>query len=259
MFPFSLHSLSLSLLLYFFLIDAAGLAHGGLDIERLDILPVLPQQRDEEIDRHDNIRHDLLFGQTDMSDGNANAEHLLQLELDGRAHVGHLVLHVLVLLDERWEFARFVQTWAEDARNLAENRLAGKERIILLGELLDELLVLVELLEGLNVFEINADLLGLVAMDLIAEHTEVHARLAFLRQLDGAAETLVLLRIVVLQADLELDCFDEVAFLLDFGHANHVVHFLADCFCAQFAHFRLFFMFGWFLCCFFSEWKSSRK
>ncbi len=27
-----------------------GLAHGGLDMERLDVLPVLLQQRDEEVD-----------------------------------------------------------------------------------------------------------------------------------------------------------------------------------------------------------------
>ena len=33
------------------LVDADGLAHGRLDVEALDVLPVLLEQRDEEVDR----------------------------------------------------------------------------------------------------------------------------------------------------------------------------------------------------------------
>ena len=42
-------------------VDAEHLAHGALDVQHLDVVPVLLQQRDEEVDRHDlgflNERH----------------------------------------------------------------------------------------------------------------------------------------------------------------------------------------------------------
>ena len=36
-------------------------AHGGLDVERLHVLPVLLEQRDQEVDRHLDVDVELLF------------------------------------------------------------------------------------------------------------------------------------------------------------------------------------------------------
>jgi hypothetical protein len=36
--------------------DAEGLAHGALDVKRLDVLPVLLEERDEEVDRWNEKR-----------------------------------------------------------------------------------------------------------------------------------------------------------------------------------------------------------
>ena len=48
---------------------------------------------------------------------------------------------------------------------------------------------------------------------LVAENTNAHARTRNSRKLDGSGETLVTLRIIVLEADLEFDSFEEVSLL----------------------------------------------
>jgi len=63
------------------LVEAVGRAHGGLDVDRLDVLPVLLQQRDEEVDGHLRVDEDLALGHLDVADGHGEAQHLLQLEL----------------------------------------------------------------------------------------------------------------------------------------------------------------------------------
>ena len=70
--------------------DPVGLAHGGLDVEALDVLPVLLEQGDQEVDRVVDVGADLLLRHGHVGDGHAHAQHLLQLELDGRLGLGHL-------------------------------------------------------------------------------------------------------------------------------------------------------------------------
>ena len=55
--------------------------------------------------------------------------------------------------------------------------------------------------------------LGTVNVVLVTENADGHARTRDGSQLDGSAETLVTLGVVVLQADLELDRLQEVALL----------------------------------------------
>ncbi len=61
--------------------------------------------------------------------------------------------------------------------------------------------------------ERDVQLLGLVAVGLVAEHAHGHAGLAQVGQTQLAAETLVALRVVVLDANLELHGLDEAALL----------------------------------------------
>jgi len=70
--------------------ETDGLAHGGLNVQRLDVLPVLLQQRDEEVDAQHHVTQDLVVSHLDVADGNAEAQHLLELELDRRADLGEL-------------------------------------------------------------------------------------------------------------------------------------------------------------------------
>ena len=48
---------------------------------------------------------------------------------------------------------------------------------------------------------------------LVTQDTDRHARAGDGGELDGAAETFVTLRVIVLQADLELDSLQEVSLL----------------------------------------------
>lgn len=104
------------------LVQTNGLAHRRLDVERLHVLPVLLEQRHEEVDaceesgqhspmrksrtrtQHD-IGQDLVIGHLDVADGDTKAENLLELELDRRADLGDLVGKVLSVGDGRGELA----------------------------------------------------------------------------------------------------------------------------------------------------------
>merc|ERR1711904_403299 len=84
----------------------------------------------------------------------------------------------------------------------------------LLGELLDQLLVLVESLQAISVLEFVTQLSSLLAVSSISQHTDTHLGARNAGQLDGAGETLVLLGIVVLETNLQFDGLSETTLLL---------------------------------------------
>ncbi len=86
--------------------------------------------------------------------------------------------------------------------------------MVLLGELLDELLVLVELLQVLNTHGRDIVLLSLLAVLRVTEHANTHVGAGDTGKAHGARETLVLLGIVLLETDLQLDGLTELALLL---------------------------------------------
>ena len=103
--------------------ETDGLAHRRLDVQRLDVLPVLLEQRHEEVDacedavstkaqdtrrlartQHD-VTEDLVLSHLDVADGDTEAQHLLELELDSRADLGDLGSEVLSVRDGGGELA----------------------------------------------------------------------------------------------------------------------------------------------------------
>ena len=70
-------------------------------------------------------------------------------------------------------------------------------------EVLDKLLVLLELLEGLGIHAGDAGGVGLIAVLLVAEHADLHAGAGDVGQQDGAGETLVLGGVVVLASTIQ--------------------------------------------------------
>jgi len=194
--------------------EADGLAHGGLDVERLDVLPVLLEERYEEIDAQHDVGEDLILGHLDVADSNTQAKNLLELELDRRLNFDDLVAKILSVTDGGGELAGLGQAGTEETRNLLDERLGRQESIILLGELLDKLLVLVELLQVIGGHVLQLDLLGAINIGSICENAKRQARTRDVGELDGSRETLITLGIVVLEANLELDSLNEVAALL---------------------------------------------
>jgi len=194
--------------------EAVRRTHGGLDVQRLDVLPVLLQQGHQEVDRRLDVDEQLLFGHFNVTDGDSHAKNLLKLELDLGLDVVDLVLERLVVGGERRELASLVQTRAQETRNLLNDRLGREEVLVLLRELLDELLVLVELLQGFDVHGVDAVTRRFFAVLGVAEDAHLELRARNRRQLDGTVETLILLRIIVLQTNLKFNGLDKLARLL---------------------------------------------
>ena len=194
--------------------NARGLAHRALDEQGLDVLPVLLQQRHQEVDGEHGVGNQLVLGHAYVPNGNTQAQHLLQLELDGRLGLGNLLAHVVGVVDGRRELARLVQPGTQQARNLLDDGVRGEENVVALRELLHLLLALVQLLQVVRRAKVNAQRLGLVAMNLVSQNAHAQLGARRVRQTDGAGEALVALRVVVLEANLQLDRLDKVALLV---------------------------------------------
>jgi len=196
------------------LVQSLGLAHGRLDVERPDVLPLLLEQRDQEVDGQHGVGHDLVLLHVDVTDGDGETEHLLQLEFDGRSDLVDLLGQVLAVGYRGGELAGFGKTGTQETRDLLDQSLRSEESVVLLSELLDELLVLVQLLQVLNGHEgkLLIELLSPVDVGGVGENAELHSGSGNMGEFDGSGETLVPLRVVVLEANLELDRLDKVLF-----------------------------------------------
>lgn len=106
------------------------------------------------------------------------------------------------------------QTRTQETGNLLDQGVGSDEGIVLAGELLDELLVLVQLLQVVGGHGVDTAVLGTVDIVLVTQDADAHVGARDRGQLDGARETLVTLRVIVLEADLELDSLEEVPLLL---------------------------------------------
>ena len=54
----------------------------GLDVQSVDVLPVLLQQGHQEVDRDQDVLTKLIIVHTNVTDGNTDTQDLLQLELN---------------------------------------------------------------------------------------------------------------------------------------------------------------------------------
>lgn len=91
------------------------------------------EERDEEVDAHHDVGHELVLGQLDVANGDGEAQHLLQLELDRRAELVGLLREVVGVGNGRRELADLGETGTEQTRDLLDERLRGKEGVVLLG------------------------------------------------------------------------------------------------------------------------------
>lgn len=163
-----------------------------------------------------------------MTDGNVHVGDLLQLPLDGRLDIVKLLVKRLGVSDWRWESTDSVKNWTKDNWDLLNEGVSGEKHIELLGPLLDLLLVLVELLQGVKgrdfdfgvsaLISSNTECSGLINMLLIANHADLQAWSWHVLKLDGTSESLVLLWIVILEGNLKLNGLQELSFLALFLH-----------------------------------------
>lgn len=217
------------------LVQALGRRHGSLDGQATNVLPTLLQQGDQVVDGQHDVSNKLFLGHANVANGNTHAENLLQLELDGGFDLDDLVAQVVGVRDGSRELAGYWfelsvyclligenctcsrhtlgQTRTQETRNLLDQAVRSDESIVLGGELLDELLVLVQLLQVVGRHGVDTAVLGTVDIVLVTQDANGHVGTRHGGQLDGARETLVTLRVIVLEADLELDGLEEVSLL----------------------------------------------
>ena len=69
------------------------------------VLPILLQQRDQEIHTHLHILEDLLLIHTQVANGNTHAEHLFQLELHRSLGLVNLGFEGLRMRHQSWELS----------------------------------------------------------------------------------------------------------------------------------------------------------
>jgi hypothetical protein len=188
-------------------------SHGRLDVQNLDVLPVLLEKRDQEVDSELYVEGDITRGHGDVGNSQRHAHNLLHLELDGGLGGIDLLLQVVVLIKKSREFAGLGETRTKDTRNLLDERGRGQKVVVLLGELLDKLLVLVELLEVINGHLVHTHLVGLLAMLLVTQNANGGVGTRDDGQTEGAGETFVSLGVIVLQGDLKFNGLGEFAHL----------------------------------------------
>jgi hypothetical protein len=136
-----------------------------------NVLPSLLQQRDEVVDGQHDVSDQLVLGHANVSDGNTETENLLELELDGALDVGDLGGEVLSVGDGGGELSSLGKTGSQKTGDLLDQLLGSDESIVLAGELLDQLLVLVELLQVLDGHELESVVLSTVNVVLVSEDT----------------------------------------------------------------------------------------
>ena len=129
------------------LVQSLGFAHGGLDVEALHVLPVLLEQRHQEVHGEADVLHQLVLRHLDVAHGDVQAEDLLHLELDGGLDIIDLLLHVVCVGDHGRELASLVEARAEEPGDLLDQGVGAEEGVVALGELLHLLLILVQLLQ----------------------------------------------------------------------------------------------------------------
>lgn len=188
---------------------------------------MLLEKRNKEVRSQHDVLGDLLLVHLDVTDGNSQTKNLLKLELDGGLDVVDLGDEVLVVGDGGRELTSLGETRTEQTGDLLDKGLRGNEGVVLLSQLLDELLVLVELLQVLNRHSVNTSTLSTVAVNSVTEDTDGHVGTGDSGELDGTAETLVTLGVVVLETDLELDGLKEVTLLL-VGVSEDLLDLLTD-------------------------------
>jgi len=191
-----------------------GLPHGALQVQGLDVLPVLFKKGYQEIDGQHGVGEELVLSHLNMADRNPQAEHFLELKLDGRFKIRDFCRQVIGVGDGRRELARLGKTGPEQTRDLLNQGLRRQESIVLLGQLLDQFLVLVELLQIVDTHVLKFNLLGAINVRGVGQNANSHSGTGDIGQLDCAAETLVPLRVIVLQADLEFYSLHELPLLL---------------------------------------------
>lgn len=218
------------------LVKSESWTHGRLNNQGTNVLPLLLQQRDQEVNSHQDLVDQDILSHLNVTDGNSQTQDLLQLELDSRSDIVDLTSEIIVVGNWSRELTSLRQLWTQKSWNLLNQNLRGNESVVSLRQLLNQLLVLVELLQVVNRHSIDTKGLSSVDIESITEDTDRHVWSWASWQLQSTGETLVSLWVVVLKTDLQLDCLQEVSLLGLSGVLEDLSDVLSDLGSADLGH-----------------------
>merc|ERR1719367_1460404 len=171
-----------------------------------------------------NVVNQFIFGHCSIANSHIEAQYLFHLKLDCALQVVNLGLDIILMSQERWKFTSLVKTRSQQSRDLFNQRFGSHEGIVLFGKFLNLFLVLVEFLQIFGTHVRNVLSFSFIAMLLVTKDAYGELWSWDVLKLDGSRETLVLLRIVVLKANLKVDCLGKLP-LLSLGR---VLEYLTD-------------------------------
>jgi len=191
--------------------DLLSRSHGGLDVQDLHVLPVLLEKGHQKVGGQLDVQSNIARSHGDVGNTQRHAHNLLHLELDGSFGGFNLLGKRVVLIKDGREFTSLGQTRTKDSRNLLDQGSRGQKVIVLLGELLDELLVLVEFLQVIDGHLVNAHLVGSLTVLLVTNNADGGVQLWDDWKSESSRETFVSGRIIVLQSDLKFNGLSELS------------------------------------------------
>merc|ERR1719357_2341124 len=171
----------------------------------------------------------------ELSNSDRQTQNLFHLELDGCLEIVNLLPQVIIMGHQSWELSSLVQTGSQKPRNLLDKGIRCNESIEALSQLLDFLLVLIQLLQIVSRHAIETKRLGLVTVLLISQKANFEFRTWHMFELDGSRETLVLLWIVVLEANLKVNSLSKLTLLVS-GSRKYGLNALVKSFFRNLTH-----------------------
>lgn len=94
------------------------LAHGGLNVDGLNVVPALLEERGQEVETHEDVLSEFFLSHGLVTDGDVHASGLLKLELNAGSGIINLGLEVVVVGDNLWEHTDSVENGSEDGGDL---------------------------------------------------------------------------------------------------------------------------------------------
>ena len=183
-------------------------------------MPLLLEERSKEVQSHHDVSLELLIGHGVVTDSDGEAGNLLELELDGSSGILDLLGKRLSMGDDGGEHTNSVEDGSNNDGNLLQDSVGSEQESVFLGPLLNKLLVLVEFLEGVKIGNIDVQvvLLGFVLVLSISDEADSKLGTRNVGKSDGTNESLILLRIVILETNLELNSLLELSLLMLLAH-----------------------------------------
>ena len=186
---------------------------GSLDADLSDVLPALRKEGSQEVEGLQEVSSDLVASLFFLSNSSVNPGDTLDFEPGGVVELLDLVLDVCTFRDDDWESLDRGEWFTDQLVQVSVESRGDQDDIVASGPLLDLLEVVVELLEEVNIDVLDVALDALVSVDIVDDADDLEVSLDLVWKVNVSCQLLLLLCVVVSEADLELNSLWELSWL----------------------------------------------